>query len=369
MNLAKVLTKALERKRLNLEETLLLWETDEIEKLGFYANKVMEMFHKRPFTTFVIGRNINYTNICDTYCSFCAFYQPLKSKKGYILTLEEIFQKIEETVAVGGTEILMQGGTHPLLPFSYYKDLLKSIKKKFPKIHTHCFSPIEIMKMKEVSGLSIKQVLKELKDAGLDSIPGGGAEILDDRTRKRISPLKGSWEDWMYVMQSAHMIGLHTTATMVIGFGESNEERALHLLRLRKAQDETGGFLAFIVWPFQSTNTRLNVKKLKDEEYLKAVAVCRLVLDNIRNFQASWVTMGPKIGVLSLKYGCNDFGSTMIEENVVSKAAVTHKVNINLTLELIRKAGKIPVQRNTKYEVLRIFKDGEFVQKDFVMKN
>lgn len=364
-----LLKRALDGERLGLEDGIALWESDQIEKLGWVANQLMERRHPEPITTFVIGRNVNYTNVCDTYCRFCAFYRAPGSEEGYVLPDEEIFNKIQETVDVGGTEILMQGGTNPNLPFSYYTDLLRQIKKRFPTIHMHSFSPAEIMKMKEVSGLSLEQVIRDLREAGLDSIPGGGAEILDDRIRRKISRLKGSWRDWMDVMQTAHRVGMHTTATMVIGFGETLEERVMHLLRVREAQDETKGFLAFIVWTFQPDNTNLKREKLSPEEYLKAVAICRIMLDNIPNFQSSWVTMGPEIGKLSLSYGCNDFGSTMMEENVVSAAGTTFKVNTNLTLRLIREAGKIPAQRNTKYEILHLFKEGEEAERDFVMQN
>jgi cyclic dehypoxanthinyl futalosine synthase len=364
-----ILKRALDGERLGLEDGIALWESDEIEKLGWAANQLMERKHPEPVTTFVIGRNINYTNICDTYCRFCAFYRAPGSKEGYVLSNEEIFRKIQETVDVDGTEILMQGGTNPDLPLSYYTDLLREIKRRFPSIHIHSFSPAEIMKMKEVSGLSLEEVIKELKEAGLDSIPGGGAEILDDEIRRKISRLKGSWRDWMDVMQTAHRLGMHTTATMVIGFGETTEHRVKHLLRIREAQDQTKGFLAFIVWTFQPDNTNLKREKLPPEEYLKAVAVSRIMLDNIPNMQSSWVTMGPEIGKLSLRYGCNDFGSTMIEENVVSAAGTTHKVNTNLILQLIREAGKIPAQRNTRYEILRVFHEGETVENDFVMQN
>jgi cyclic dehypoxanthinyl futalosine synthase len=329
----------------------------------------MKKIHPEPITTFVVGRNINYTNICDTYCRFCAFYRAPGSKEGYVLPDETILQKIQETVDVGGTEILMQGGTNPDLPFSYYTDLLNKIKQHFPQITMHSFSPAEIMKMQEVSGLSQEEVVRQLHAAGLDSLPGGGGEILDDRIRSKISKLKGSWRDWMDVMQTAHRLGLGTSATMVIGFGESLEERVLHLLRVREAQDQTKGFLAFILWTFQPDNTNMKREKLSPEEYLKAVAISRLMLDNVSNFQSSWVTMGPKIGKISLEYGCNDFGSTMMEENVVSAAGTTHKVNINRALQLIREAGKIPAQRNTRYEILRVFDKAEQVENDFVMQN
>ncbi len=372
----RILNKALAGERLFLEDGIALFESDEIEKMGHAANQVMLKFHPEPIATFVVGRNINYTNICDVYCKFCAFYRRPGSKEGYVLPNEVIFQKIQETIDVGGTEILMQGGTNPDLPFTYYTDLLREIKKRF-NITMHSFSPAEIMKMKEVSGgLSLEEVIRQLRDAGLDSLPGGGAEILDDRTRRKISRLKGSWRDWMDVMQTAHKLGMHTTGTMVIGFGETVEERVLHLLRIRDAQDEcirnkwnTPGFLAFIPWTFQPENTNLKAEKVGPDQYLKTLAISRLMLDNIRNFQASWVTMGPEIGKLSLHYGCNDFGSTMIEENVVSAAGTTHKVNIELILRLIREAGKIPAQRNTKYEILRVFDEHATVEKDFVMQN
>ncbi|WP_019638416.1 cyclic dehypoxanthinyl futalosine synthase [Paenibacillus fonticola] len=372
-----ILDKALKGERLNLEDTIALFESEEIEKMGHTANILMERKHPEPITTFVIGRNVNYTNICDVYCRFCAFYRRPGSEEGYVLPDEVIFQKIQETIDVGGTEILMQGGTNPNLPFSYYTSLLKEIKQRFPGITMHSFSPAEIMKMKEVSdGLTLEEVVRQIHEAGLDSLPGGGAEILDDRTRRKISRLKGSWRDWMDVMQTAHRIGMNTTATMVIGFGESMEERALHLMRVRDAQDEclqngyeSEGFLAFIPWTFQPDNTNLKRERQTPEAYLKTVAISRIVLDNIKNIQSSWVTMGPEVGKLSLKYGCNDFGSTMIEENVVSSAGATYKVNIESILSIIREAGKIPAQRNTKYEILRVFDQGSSVERDFVMQN
>ncbi|MCY9692754.1 cyclic dehypoxanthinyl futalosine synthase [Paenibacillus alginolyticus] len=373
----RILNKAQSGGRIDIEECITLFESDQIEKIGDTANQIMKKWHPDPITTFVIGRNINYTNICDVYCRFCAFYRPPGSSEGYVLPDETIFQKIQETLDVDGTEILMQGGTNPNLPFSYYTNILREIKKRFD-ITMHSFSPAEIMKMKDVSdGLSLEEVVRQLHEAGLDSLPGGGAEILDDRTRRKISKLKGSWRDWMDVMQTAHKIGMHTTGTMVIGFGESMEERALHMLRIRDAQDDvlfqklnTPGFLAFIPWTFQPDNTNMKAEKVTPEEYLKTLAISRIMLDNIPNFQSSWVTMGPEVGKQTLSYGCNDFGSTMIEENVVSAAGTTHKVNVNSTLRIIREAGKIPAQRNTKYQTLRVFDDESLViDKDFVMQN
>ncbi|AJY75822.1 cyclic dehypoxanthinyl futalosine synthase [Paenibacillus beijingensis] len=372
----RVLDKALRGERIGLEDGITLLESDEIEKMGRVANELMLRRHPEPIVTFNIGRNINYTNVCDVYCRFCAFYRPPGSKEGYVLPDETILQKIQETVDVGGDEILMQGGVNPDLPFGYYLDLLRKIKAHFPGITMHSFSPAEIQKMKELSGLPLEEVLRQLHEAGLDSLPGGGGEILDDRTRRKISRLKGSWTDWMDTMKAAHKNGMNTTATMVYGFGESMEERALHMIRVRDAQDEckangypSPGFLAFISWPFQPDNTNLKREKSKPEEYLKMVAINRIMLDNIPNLQASWVTMGAEIGKLALSYGVNDFGSTMLEENVVSAAGTTHKVNIELILQYIREAGKIPAQRNTRYEILRVFNEGEHADRDFVLQN
>ncbi|TKH44394.1 dehypoxanthine futalosine cyclase [Paenibacillus terrae] len=371
-----ILDKALRSERLNLEDTVALFESDEVEKIGHAANKVMNRMHPDPIKTFVIGRNINYTNVCDVYCRFCAFYRRPGSDEGYVLPDEVIFQKIKETQDVGGTEILMQGGVNPNLPFSYYTDLLKAIKERFPDITMHSFSPAEIHKMKEKSGLSMEDTIRAIHEAGLDSLPGGGGEILDDRTRRKISRLKGSWRDWMDVMQTAHKVGMNTTATMVIGFGELMEERALHLLRVRDAQDEcienkydSEGFLAFIPWTFQPDNTNLKKERQTPEEYLKTVAISRLVLDNIKHIQSSWVTMGPEIGKKSLYYGCDDFGSTMIEENVVSAAGATYKVNIESILQLIRETGHVPAQRNTRYDIIRTFDGASSIEHDFIMQN
>jgi cyclic dehypoxanthinyl futalosine synthase len=370
-----ILNRAVSGQRLSVEDGVALFESNELEKIGHAANLVMERIHPEPITTFVIGRNINHTNVCDVYCRFCAFYRSPESSEGYVLSHEEIFQKIQETIDVDGTEILMQGGVNPKLTLEYFEDLLQQIKQRFT-IHMHSLSTVEIGRMRDQSGLPIEEVLRRLNKAGLDSLPGAGAEILDDRIRKKISKLKGSWREWMDTMQAAHSVGMATTATMVIGFGETMEERVLHMTRIREAQDDciqnnwnSPGFLAFIPWTFQPDNTNMKADKVTPEDYLKTLAVSRLMLDNIRNFQASWVTMGPEVGKLSLRYGCNDFGSTMMEENVVSAAACTHKVNIDLILRLIREAGKIPAQRNTRYETLRIFDENEQVEKDFVLQN
>lgn len=371
-----ILKQAVSGERLTLEDGVALFESDEIEKIGHAANLVMERFHPEPVATFVIGRNINHTNVCNVFCRFCAFYRKPGSDEGYTLPHEEIFQKIQETLDVGGTEILMQGGVNPDLTLEYFEDLLRQIKQRFT-ITMHSLSTIEIAQMRDQTGLPIDEVLRRLHAAGLDSLPGAGAEILVDRIRKKISRLKGSWREWMDIHEAAHRVGMNTTATMVIGFGETYEERVLHMMRVREGQDvclsnrwNSEGFLAFIPWTFQPDNTNLKADKIGPEQYLKTLAVSRLMIDNIKNFQASWVTMGPEVGKLSLRYGCNDFGSTMMEENVVSAAACTHKVNIDLILRLIREAGKIPAQRNTRYETLRVFDDENYkVERDFVLQN
>ncbi|GAE28304.1 menaquinone via futalosine step 3 [Halalkalibacter wakoensis JCM 9140] len=370
MSIDAILERAVNGERLSMDDVVSLYESDEVEKMGEAANKIMLKWHPEPITTFVIGRNVNYTNYCDTYCRFCAFYRAPGHKEGYVLENDVIFKKIEETLEVDGTEILMQGGTNPDLPLQYYTDLLKEIKLRYPSIWMHSFSPAEIWKIAEVSNLSVEEVLRELHEAGLDSMPGGGAEILTEETRLRVSRLKITWEQWIEAMKASKRVGMHGSATMVIGFGESFEERALHLQRIRDAQDETECFTAFISWLFQPENTGMyKTKKLTSRDYLKNVAISRLFLDNIPNFQSSWVTMGPEVGKLSLQYGCNDFGSTMMEENVVSAAGTTHKVNTNEILRLIREAGKIPAQRDTKYNTLRVFDDKETAAKDFIMQN
>ncbi|GAK02952.1 menaquinone via futalosine step 3 [Geomicrobium sp. JCM 19037] len=374
MSIDHILERATAGERLTMEDAVRLYEVDEnneqeMEKLGKAADTMMKKWHPDPITTFVIGRNVNYTNFCDTYCRFCAFYRPPGHEEGYVLSDEEIFNKIQETVDVGGTEILMQGGTNPDLPFTYYTDLLRNIKKRFPDITMHSFSPAEIYKMMDVSGMELEEVLQALKDAGLDSLPGGGAEILTEENRKAVSRLKIDWKQWIECMKTAKKVGMHGTATMVIGFGESNEERALHLQRVRDAQDETNCFLAFISWTFQPDNTRMKGEKITPNGYLKNVAISRLFLDNVPNFQSSWVTMGPETGKRSLHFGCNDFGSTMIEENVVSAAGTTHKVNNNRALDIIREAGKTPAVRDTKYNTRHVFAEDERVSRDFEMQN
>ena len=302
--------------------------------------------------TFIVDRNINYTNICVNKCKFCAFYREADSPEAYVLTKDEIFRKIEETIAQGGTQILMQGGVHPDLGIEYFEDLFSSIKSRFA-IQIHSLSPAEISFIAKKADLSIMDTLKRLKASGLDSIPGGGAEILVDRVRKKVSPNKIRWRQWAEVMKTAHELGMPTTATMMFGSLETDKEIIEHLVRLRDIQDETGGFTAFIPWTYQPGNTELGGRSATAVEYLKTLALSRIVLDNFNNVQASWVTQGAKIAQVALEFGANDFGSTMIEENVVAAAGVTFRMTRQEIINLITDAGYTPAQRDTRYNILK----------------
>jgi cyclic dehypoxanthinyl futalosine synthase len=337
------------------QEALDLLASDDLIGIGMAANEVRRRKNDPRIVTYQIDRNINYTNLCTEYCSFCAFYRPMGHREGYILPMEEIFAKIEEMIELGGTGVLLQGGLNPELPLSYYENLLRSIKARFPQVHLHCFSAPEILCIAEISGLSIRDTLLRLRDAGLASIPGGGAEILDDDVRAKISPRKIGWRQWAEVMREAHRQGLRTSATMMFGSVESPESIARHLLRVRELQDETGGFASFIPWLFQSGNTALSADPGYGETsaagmghavgYLKVLAASRLLLPNIPTVQVSWVTMGAKVAQLGLFFGANDFGSTMIEENVVASAGVAFRMSEEEIVATIRDAGFRPVKR------------------------
>lgn len=354
VGVSKILDKVLAGQRLNVEDGVTLLDSNDLIAIGQAANIVRKHMHPENMVTFVIDRNINYTNICQTRCRFCAFYRSETDPDAYVLSKDEIFAKIQETIDCGGTQILMQGGLHPKLGLDYYIDLLKSIKERFD-IHIHSFSPPEIMHISRLSGLSVEDVLRRLAAVGLDSIPGGGAEILDDRVRHYISPHKIGWQDWLGVMKTAHRLGMKTTATMMFGSVETLEERVMHLIRVRDAQDETGGFRAFIPWSFQPANTDLGGAVATGFDYLKTLAVSRLILDNVPNIQASWVTQGAKMAQVSLSFGANDFGGTMLEENVVRAAGVSYRVPMDEILCCIKNAGMRPAQRNTAYEILRYY--------------
>ena len=333
------------------KEAIDLYRGDDLIAIGMAADQVRRKLHPDGIVSYIIDRNINYTNFCTEYCSFCAFYRPMGHAEGYVHPKEVIFDKIRETIELGGTGILMQGGLHPELKIEWYEDLLRSIKQRF-NIWCHCFSAPEIVNIAKVSGLSLYDTLSRLRDAGLDSLPGGGAEILDDQVRHRISRLKSSVNDWIDVHRTCHAVGLRSTATMMFGTGESIEERMNHFDIVRRIQEETGGFTAFIPWSFQRENTSLG-RFVKEEatavEYLKVLALSRVYLENILNIQSSWVTPGLKTCQLGLKFGGNDVGSIMIEENVVSAAGAHHRATEEELRRLIRDAGFIPKQRDTLY--------------------
>lgn len=352
--LEKITDKVLGGDRLSYGEILQLYEEADLFTLGHLAHTVRKRKHPEPYVSYVIDRNINYSNICICGCKFCAYYRPPGHPEGFVISREELERKIDETVRLGGTQILLQGGHHPGLPLSFYEDMLRFIKSRFPGIHIHAFSPPEIVFFSKLEGLSLRETIRRLVAAGLDSIPGGGAEILVDEVRKKVSPRKCSAKEWLDVMEEAHRQGLRTTATMMFGHLESREDRVRHLMVLRELQDRTGGFTAFIPWTFQPGNTALSWRRPEMAvEYLRLLALSRIALDNFDNIQASWVTMGPYVAQMALFFGANDFGSTMIEENVVAAAGVSFRMSLDEIRRVIRAAGFIPRQRTMKYEWVR----------------
>lgn len=348
----EITKKVINGQRITLEEAYYLYENGDFYQLGYLANEIRQKKHPNNIVTYVVDRNINYSNICVCGCNFCAFYKPPNDPSGYVLTFDQLDRKIEETLQLGGTQILLQGSHHPNLMLDFYVDMITHIKKKYPQIHIHGFSPPEIVHFSKLNRLSIKEVLETLIKAGLDSIPGGGAEILVDRVRKEVSPNKCTADEWLYVMELAHNLGLKTTATMMFGHLETKKERILHLIKLRELQDRTKGFTAFIPWGFQPDNTKIKVRKITSVEYLRLLAISRIVLDNFQNIQVSWVTMGPEIAQLALFFGGNDFGSTMIEENVVAATGVRFRMSIEEIKKHIIDAGFIPKQRKMDYTIL-----------------
>ncbi len=353
MNNVSLLQQILKGNSLSAGQGLILYQLPLIQ-LGSLATEIRFHHHPERQVTFVMDRNINYTNVCTSGCLFCAFCTQEASDEAFILSRKEMAEKIEEMVELGGTQLLIQGGLHPGLDLDYFLDLFSWIKSNFT-VHIHSLSPPEIWHLSDLSGLSLRDVLSRLQQAGLDSLPGGGAEILVDRVRSRISPNKIGWRQWMEVMEEAHQLGMPTTATMMFGTIETREERIKHLCRIRQLQERTGGFTAFIPWPFQPKNTRLGGEGVTAFEYLQQLAISRLMLDNIQNIQASWVTQGEAIGQLALAFGANDMGGTMIEENVVRAAGTSHSLSCKRLLQLIREAGFVPVQRNTLYRRLRVY--------------
>ena len=349
---AHILESAAEGGRVAPEEAIVLFQEADLLDLAETADRIRQRLHPDNIISYIIDRNINYTNVCKEFCTFCAFYRVKGDAEAYVLPDHVIYKKIEETLALGGTGILMQGGVHPDLKIDYYEKLLSGIKERFA-IHCHCFSPPEILNIARVSRMSVADVFQRLKAAGLDSMPGGGGEILDDEIRNAISPLKCKTEEWLMVHREAHRLGLRTTATMMIGVGETIHHRIRHLERLRNLQDETGGFTAFIPWTFQPEHTELaqrNLPEVTAAEYLRLLALSRIYLDNVQNVQVSWLTVGLKVGQVGLRFGVNDMGSIMIEENVISAAGAKHRANDAALRHVIQDAGFIPRQRTTLYE-------------------
>ncbi len=355
-SLRAILEKTLSGGRVMEEEALCLFEQGDLADLSLAATAVRNRHNDPSRVSYVVDRNVNYTDICNVYCTFCAFYHRPGDSKGYVLTREQLQKKAEETKAVGGTGFLLQGGVNPDLPWDYYLDLVRFLHHDLG-IWVHGFSPVEIQMMAKLSGQDLQKTLRDLRDAGLGSIPGGGAEILVDRIRKRIAPLKGGPERWLEVMEAAHEVGLRTTGTMMFGIGETLAERIEHFRVLREQQDRAiargngGGHTAFAAWPFQSGHTvwEGKIPKPTDTEYLRTISLARIYLDNFKHIQSSWVTMGRKTGQLALSYGCDDMGSLMLEENVVSAAGTCYSVNREEMNRMIRAAGFKPWQRDNVY--------------------
>lgn len=330
-----------------------------LEELGTLADRRRQLAQAEAhggrgneIVTYIVDRNINYTNVCNVYCKFCAFYRTEKDSDAYVISLAEMDQKIEETIALGGTQILMQGGHHPSLSMQWYLDLLAHIKGKFPQVNIHGFSPSEFIHFRDTFQLPLEEIISKFRAAGLGSIPGGGGEILVDRVRKRISPLKAMSDDWLSVMDVAHKQGLKSSATMMFGHVETLNDRIEHLERVRAQQDATGGFTAFICWTFQAENTRLKAPTAGAHEYLRMQALSRIYLDNLPSIQSSWVTQGLEVGQVALKYGANDLGSIMIEENVVSQAGTTFRMTVDDMQRLISELGYEPRQRDNWYQLV-----------------
>jgi cyclic dehypoxanthinyl futalosine synthase len=346
-----ILDRALAGERLTADDCTALLLSDDIARIGVAADEIRRRKHPTGVVTYIIDRNINYTNVCNVVCTFCAFYRRPGKPDTYVRTVGEICEKIDETIALGGTGVLMQGGLHPDFGIEWYEDLLRTLHAKYPNFQLHCFSPPEIHNIHLISKLSYEEILVRLKAAGMSSLPGGGGEILDDEVRKRVST-KCTTDEWLAVMRAAHRVGLRSTATMMFGIGDRVEHRVRHLERIRDLQDETGGFTAFIPWTFQRENTALG-RRITEEptgiDYLKMLAVSRVFLDNVEHFQSSWLTQGLRLGQVALRFGADDMGSIMIEENVVSAAGAHNEADERMLRHLIRAAGFRPQQRDILY--------------------
>lgn len=352
-NVAQILARCVEGHRLSCDDALTLLQSSDLPSIGRAAHEVSLRMHPEPYRTYNIDRNINYTNICTAVCDFCAFYRSPKSQEGYVLDRKELLEKVRETVALGGNQILLQGGLHPHFKLEWYEEMLRDIKQHFPDVNIHGFSPPELYHFTKVNKLPLETVLQRLKDAGLGSIPGGGAEILVDRVRSAITRGKVMTDDWLNVMRVWHQMGGNSSATMMFGHAETLAERIEHLDRIRRLQDETHGFTAFICWTFQPDNTEMShVAPAGSFEYLKTQAVARLFLDNVPNIQSSWVTQGLKIGQLALLFGANDMGSLMLEENVVAEAGTVHFLTLDQIRDAISELGFTPRQRTVFYQLV-----------------
>jgi cyclic dehypoxanthinyl futalosine synthase len=353
MKIREILDKAIDGERLSEQEGLALLESHDLAAIGSAADQVSRRMHPEPYRTYNVDRNINYTNICTAVCDFCAFYRGPKSDEGYVVPRDELLQKVEETVALGGNQILLQGGLHPKFKLDWYEELLRDIKTAFPIINVHGFSPPELHHFTKVNNMPIKEVLERLKEAGLGSIPGGGAEILVDRVRNEMTRGKVNSDNWLGVMRAWHELGGISASTMMFGHIETLAERIEHLKRIRDLQDETGGFTAFICWTFQPDNTEMSdIPASGSFEYLKTQAVSRLFLDNVPSIQSSWVTQGLKMGQLAMLFGANDMGSLMIEENVVAEAGTVHYLSLRQIREAIEELGFEPRQRDVFYNLV-----------------
>ena len=362
MQLDHIARKVLDGGRVDAAEALALYRRAPTHLLGHLADTIRSRKHPERIVTYIIDRNVNYTNVCVARCNFCAFYRPVGSGDGYVLGFEEIFRKIDETIAVGGNQLLLQGGHNPDLPIQWYEDLFRAVKARYPEFKLHALSPPEVLHISKLNQVPVPAVIERLVAAGLDSIPGGGAEILVDRVRRLLNCYsKASSDEWLGVMGQAHRAGLRTTATMMYGTVETEEERIEHMLRLRELQDETGGFTAFITWSYQPEHTEHGGYEATGVDYLRTLALARIVLDNFDNLQASWVTQGGKVGQLSLAFGANDMGSVMIEENVVRAAGASYCMDEVEIVNNIVDAGYVPKRRNMHYELLG---DPVFLERD-----
>jgi cyclic dehypoxanthinyl futalosine synthase len=349
----QIVAKVMDGGRVSAAEALDLYRHAPTAVLGRVADAIRIRKHPDGIVTYIIDRNVNYTNVCVARCNFCAFYRAVGSSEGYVLGFEEIFQKIDETISVGGNQLLLQGGHNPDLPIQWYEDLFRAVKSRYPEFKLHALSPPEVLHISRLNQLPVPSVIERLVAAGLDSIPGGGAEILVDRVRKLLNCYsKATSDEWIDVMREAHRAGLRTTATMMYGTVETDEERIEHLMRLRDLQDETGGFTAFITWSYQPEHTEHGGFEETGVDYLRTLALSRIVLDNFDSLQASWVTQGGKVGQLSLAFGANDMGSVMIEENVVRAAGAAYCMDELEIVVNIEDAGFVPKRRNMHYEVL-----------------